>query len=257
MSHGPFAFASFAFAILVKMYRVLIYSPTFLPKVDGVSNRLMLHLRHLNPELFQVLIVCPDFDKGVSFWTLPSLCGDEEYLDIPIVRLPSFRPIQALAPDSFLANPFALMHLKHIMDSFRPDLVHFVGPDFLWLTFMMLTRVIGCHSTVPFLVSYHQHTLRWLDLQPISRIHKCFLRILFQMEHSLSLADRVIAPSKNMREYLVDYRGIRCDGVWPPAVDALNFSPIDSDCFDDIGMMRRLFTNGCREAATAPLLLFV
>ncbi|KCV72783.1 hypothetical protein H696_00362 [Fonticula alba] len=184
--------------------RVLLYSTAIYPKVDGVANRVKHHIRALVALGHQVLVLCP-YDSA------PSL-----YEGAQVLRLPAFVPLDY--DESQLSYPFPLMTLNRVFREFRPDIIHFIGPEFVLIPFLLLSR----YYKVPILVSYHFYVRAFLNSMPFP------MRMLFTwmtwMEMACNFADLVICPSKPMMNILRDI-GMRCEDIWPPAVDIQQFSP--------------------------------
>ena len=242
--------------------KVLLYSPSFLPKVDGVSNRIQNHLRNVGPDV-DVLLMCPDFTGTVSL--LSGNVKMEEFMRFKVVRLPSWKPMNSLAPDTYLANPFALVRLWQIISAYQPDIIHFVGPDFYWLSLISIVKSVAQLRNIPVMLSYHQHTTEWIKMQPRNEVWKWFMRQVFQLEHTLKLSDFIISPSVQIQKYLTESRGIECHGVWPPAVDSrffdcLQLPRLSSSTLDEqinIQTLRKAFTFNHHNPDECVLILYV
>ena len=96
------------------------------------------------------------------------VCAYEDAPDVfeglPVHKLPCFTP--PLYKETRLAYPFPLLTLGRIYARVKPDIVHFVGPEFVIITFLLWNRVFQ----VPFLASYHWYFTAWLNAQtPITR----------------------------------------------------------------------------------------
>ena len=132
---------------------MLLFASAFYPKVDGVA----LRVRHL-------LVNLKKLGHDVTM-----LCAYEEapdsYDGIPIIKLPSFTP--PLYNETRLAYPFPVFSLLKIFSDVRPDIVHFVGPEFVLLTFIPICRLFN----VPLLASYHWYLTAWRNHQtPVTKV---------------------------------------------------------------------------------------
>jgi hypothetical protein len=140
--------------------RIIIYSPAFPPKVDGVSTRLKNHLSKLYlatssqslgapSESLDILVLAPDMvgdlpvsksvgrdDSAILQQFIPDMNSKSAVkgCKIRVLRIPSFQPSVRLAPESRLANPLWFLGLIRVLDQFQPHVCHWIGPDFFWLT---------------------------------------------------------------------------------------------------------------------------
>jgi hypothetical protein len=91
------------------------------------------------------------------------LCAYEEapdsYEGIPILKLPAFTA--PMYKETKLAYPLPIFTLQRIFSNVRPDIVHFVGPEFVMMAFIPICRLYG----VPLLASYHWYLTAWLNNQ--------------------------------------------------------------------------------------------
>ena len=276
-----------------KAVKVLLYTPAFYPKVDGIVRRIdnFLHcvddLNRCHGDqdqdvgsdgvvedpgdavggekiVFDFLIVCPRVPLTETSTPSPdhsitssTSSTSEHFLAFQIHRVPSFAPNSALAPLTRLANPFYVTELQRVMETYQPDLVHFIGPDFyvitgLWARWWSRLKermrrgiwsVFGradddggngvengtgkgdVWNRVPFLVGYHQHNQEWVKHQPMCWPLKFILKHVFKLEKCIRFADAVMAPSVAIQTYLGEEVGVKCGFVWDHAVDSLMFRP--------------------------------
>jgi len=187
-----------------KKLKILIYTAAFYPKVDGIALRVRHLLTNLKRMGYEVLVLCP----------YPE--APDVYEGIKILKLPSFQPLNY--NESKLAYPLPLFSLYKAFSEFKPDLVHVVGPEFVFIPISAFCRIFN----VPLLGSYHFYIKAWLEYQT-----KAVQLILFWLRHIekvYNFSDYVITPSSPMKEIL-NANGMKCNDIWPPAVDSDVFHP--------------------------------
>jgi glycosyltransferase involved in cell wall biosynthesis len=180
--------------------RIALFTEIFLPKIDGITNRLAHTLECLRDEGHEVLVFAPEGCVA-------------EYAGARVVRVPGlpFPPYPGLrisAPDPRIALE---------LWRFRPDIVHAVGPVCLGAFGIAAARALG----LPVVASYHTdlprylpgHGLAWLEpaIWPLIR------RIHGAAHHNLT-------PSRFTRRELLDH-GIEPVELWRGGVDTELFHP--------------------------------
>ena len=205
--------------------RIVYFTETFLPKIDGVVTRIVRTLDALTDLGHEALIFAPHNPP-------------EEYRGHRVVNVPgvAFRPWY---PELFLGLPRP--RLGRELDRFQPDVVHVVNPVVLGLW----GTAIAKQRNLPLLASYHtdiiqyaQH-LRLKALQPITRT---FLRDVHNQAHVNLCTSQ---PMVNSAEAL----GIKRVRLWPKAVDTQLYRPSKAS-----SAMRARLSGGHPDA---PLLLYV
>ena len=205
--------------------RIVYFTETFLPKIDGVVTRIVRTLDALTDLGHEALIFAPHNPP-------------EEYRGHRVVNVPgvAFRPWY---PELFLGLPRP--RLGRELDRFQPDVVHVVNPVVLGLW----GTAIAKQRNLPLLASYHtdiiqyaQH-LRLKALQPITRT---FLRDVHNQAHVNLCTSQ---PMVNSAEAL----GIKRVRLWPKAVDTQLYRPSKAS-----SAMRERLSGGHPDA---PLLLYV
>lgn len=221
------------FRMAQKQIKILLYTPAFYPKVDGIVRRVnnfLDSIKALNETSksveYQILVICPKFENGCFdiFKSTKTLMKPREiHHGFQVIRLPSFKPSPKLAPDSYLAHPLAFSHLNHIISRWKPDLIHSIGPDFFFITILIVCKLF--YRNIPILASYHQHNQQWINNQPVNALQRAFLSQIFKVEKIIKYSDGVMSPSEAIREYLLSKLGIKCEYLWEPAVDCSVFRP--------------------------------
>ncbi len=203
--------------------RIAIFSEVFLPKIDGITNR----LRHTVAEMVraghEVLVFAPE----------PAV---EEHAGARVVRIPAvdFRPypgVRAGLPDPRLTWELA---------RFRPDVVHAVGPACLGIWGSLAARTLG----IPLVASYHTDLPRYLPGYGLGWLEPVMWPALRGVHN---LAIRNLCPSRFTRAELRSH-GVANVGLWRGGVDTERFHPRRRDL-----AMRERMSDG---RIDAPLLLY-
>jgi glycosyltransferase involved in cell wall biosynthesis len=180
--------------------RIAIASEVFLPKVDGITNRLRNTIEQLGALGHEVLVLAPD--GAVA-----------EHAGARVVRVPgrAFAPypgLRASLPDPRIAFELA---------RFRPDVVHAVNPVCLGLWASLAARALG----LPLVASYHTDLPRYLPGYGLGWVAPAAWPLLRAIH---GLAHVNLCPSRFTRDDLRAH-GIECAGLWPGGVDTELFDP--------------------------------
>jgi glycosyltransferase involved in cell wall biosynthesis len=180
--------------------RVVIYTETFLPKIDGIVRVACLTVQHLRRHGIEVMVVMPEQ-------------GTREYMGARVLGVPSF--INPLYPEGRVGIPTPIT-LRQVR-AFRPDLMHVFHPVFVGMGGVLFAKRLG----VPLLSSFH------LDIAHMATFYKMKLggEILRRtVRWGFNQSDYALAPSKLVQAKMVA-DGINNVGLWRRGVDAEAFSP--------------------------------
>lgn len=180
--------------------RIAIFTETFLPKIDGITNR----LRHTVKELV---------NRGHEVRIFGPATSVDGYAGAKVVRIPGlpFPPypeLRVALPDPRIAWELA---------RFRPDVVHAVGPVVLGTWGVIAARALG----MPILASYHTDLQRYAELHGLGFAKDAVWPVLRRVHN---LAHVNLCPSRHTREEL-EAHGIRDVGIWRGGVDTELFHP--------------------------------
>jgi len=174
--------------------RIVLFTETFLPKVDGIVTRLCYTIDHLQRAGDRVLVVAPE--GGIT-----------EYKGAQVLGVGGF-PLP-LYPELTLALPRP--NLGPAIEAFRPDLIHVVNPAVLGWAGLYLAKTMR----VPLVASYHTHLPQYLQhygLAPLEGV----LWELIKVGHNQ--ADLNLCTSTAMVEELKTH-GIQRVDRWQRGVD--------------------------------------
>ena len=181
------------------LLRIVLFTETFLPKVDGVVTRLCHTLRHLRRMGHSVLLIAP---RGVDEFEGIPVYG------APAVKFPLYPDLKAGIP-----NP----QIGKLIEDFDPDLIHAVNPAILGVSaFFVSTRL-----DKPLIVSYHTHLPRYLGYYGLGRLEPL---MWLGLRAGYNRADVNLVTSRAMQTEL-EQHGIQRVQLWPRGVDTELFHP--------------------------------
>lgn len=180
--------------------RIAIFTEVFLPKIDGITNRLDHTLRCLRDEGHEVLVFAP----------AGSLCEHAGFRVVPVPGLPfpAYPGLRISAPD-----PRILWELRR----FQPDVVHAVGPACLGAFGIAAARALD----LPVVASYHTDLPRYLPDHGLGWLAPAIWPLIRRVHGAAHLN---LAPSRFTRRELLAH-GIEPVEVWRGGVDTERFHP--------------------------------
>jgi len=180
--------------------RIAIATEVFLPKVDGITNRLANTIHCLRDQGHDVLVIAPDT-------AVPEYAG-ARVVRVPGLPFPSYPGLRISAPD-----PRITWELRR----FDPQVVHAVGPACLGLWTMAAARALR----LPILASYHTDLPRYLPEYGLGWLGPAIWPLIRRVHNA---AHRNLCPSRFTRDEL-RARGIENIGLWRGGVDTDLFHP--------------------------------
>jgi glycosyltransferase involved in cell wall biosynthesis len=180
--------------------RIAIFTEVFVPKIDGITNRLRHTIRALRQDGHEVLVFAPD--TAVS-----------EYAGARVVRVPGlpFPPYPGLRVS--LPDPRILHELRR----FDASVVHAVGPACLGIWGMLAARAMG----IPGVASYHTDLPRYAPQYGLGFAQGAIWPLLRRVHN---LAHVNLCPSRFTRAEMLAH-GIENVGLWRGGVDTERFHP--------------------------------
>lgn len=182
--------------------RVVIFTDTFRPKIDGIVTVICLLLEHLQRRGVTVMLVCPDL-------------GDiHEYAGAQIVRVPGL-PFP-LYPDLKFSWPLYGTY-RRVRD-FKPDVAHFIHAGFTGGSGMFMALRMGLPRVVSFHIDYARLAPHFGMGWARPAIHG-LTRLMFNR------ADACLAPSTPMMGRMREVGIKPPTELWGRGVDADRFHP--------------------------------
>jgi glycosyltransferase involved in cell wall biosynthesis len=204
--------------------RIALFSEVFLPKIDGITNRLANTIRCLEADGHECLVFAPD--------TAVPRFGATRVVRIPSLPFPAYPEVRVALPDARVAASLAW---------FRPHVVHAVGPAVLGVMGIAAARALS----LPVVASYHTDFPRYVSGYGLGFAR----RALWPMIRRVHGAAHVnLCPSRFTRDEL-EAHGVGPVGLWRGGVDAELFHPKKRTL-----AMRLRLSNGRPDG---PLLLYV
>ncbi len=180
--------------------RIAIITEVFVPKIDGITNRLRHTIKCLRKMGHEVLVIAPD--------TAVSEYHGARVVRVPGVSFPPYPGVRVSAPDPRIA---------WMLRRFRPDVVHAVGPACLGIWGVMAARAVG----VPLVASYHTDFPRYAPKYGLGWVSEVIWPV---MRWTHNAAQVNLCPSTFTRDEL-RANGIENVGLWRGGVDTQRFDP--------------------------------
>jgi len=182
--------------------RVVIFTDTFLPKVDGIVTVICRLLEHLQRRDIQVMVITPD------------LGPIETYAGAQIVRV--WGVPFPLYPGLKVSWP--LYRTWRRVRDFNPDVIHFIHSGFTGGSGMFMAMALAAPRVVSFHIDYAELS-RHFGLGFAAPIADWLTALMFNRAH------HALAPSKSIAERMARI-GIRPPTtIWGRGVDADQFHP--------------------------------
>jgi len=209
--------------------RIVLFTETFIPKVDGIVTTLCQTIKQLRKLGHEVLIFAPEG-------------GFNEFEQCRIVGIPGHA--FPFYPELRLSLPRASM--RHAILDFKPDIIHVTEPALLGIAGLYYGGGNnGGALRVPMVISYHTDLPKYLRYYGLGFIEPIIWPLL-RLRHNRATVN--LCTSVTMVNQLEEH-GIAHVALWPGGVDADRFQPASrSDA------MRARLTDGHPES---PLLLYV
>ena len=179
--------------------RIAILTEVFLPKIDGITNRLRHTIRCFREQGHEVLVMAPETPL-------------RDYAGARVVSIPG---LPFPYPGLRLAIPEPRIPLE--LRRFQPDVVHAVGPAILGVWGMLAARALA----LPIVASYHTDLPAYAERHGLGFV-KPVIWPLIRGAHNM--ADINLTPSRMTRDELREH-GVESVGLWRGGVDAERFHP--------------------------------
>src|SRR5215472_5442299 len=121
--------------------RVALVTENFLPKIDGVTRTLAMLLEHLQRQKHQTIVLAPE--------GAPARYAGAPVYGTPGLPLPMYPELRILLPPP---------RFKHLLQRFRPDVIHVADPMMLGAAAIFWAQRLG----IPVVSSYHTNLATYL-----------------------------------------------------------------------------------------------
>jgi len=180
--------------------KIVFFTETFLPKVDGIVTRLTKTVEHLVLAGEEVLVFCPEGG--------PDTYRGARVIGVPAMPLPLYPELKLALPRPSVAEA---------LEAFGPDLVHVVNPAVLGLGGIWLAK----SRQIPLVASYHTHLPKYLEHYGVGMLEPLLWELLKAAHNQAELN---LCTSTAMVEEL-SQRGIQHTALWQRGVDTELFRP--------------------------------
>ena len=190
--------------------KVLYFTDTFLPKIDGISISITNFCNLLSANGHEIVICCPDYGENSSQELTQNVIVER----FSNTSLPSYPDIKVVLPSPG--------RIKKIIKNFQPDLIHIHSPGLLGLYGMITARKYG----ICLIGTYHTLVSEqdmYLSLYRLLKIDKLFAKFS-KMKKKLKSEDLVKVEKKknlNFRKKAIlkitNYIYDNCDLVISPS----------------------------------------
>ncbi len=180
--------------------RIALFTEVFLPKIDGITNRLRHTIACLREAGHEVRVFAPD--------TSVEEHAGARVVRIPATAFPPYPEVRASAPDPRIAWE---------LFRFRPDVVHAVGPACLGIWGILAARAQG----LPVVASYHTDLPGYAPRYGFGWLAPALWPLIRQVHNGAHLN---LVPSRHTQRELREH-GIHRVGIWRGGVDTVRFHP--------------------------------
>lgn len=190
------------------LMRVAVVTESFLPNVNGVTNSVLRILENLAQSNDQALVIAPTSPAT------PKTYAGHQVRTTPVIPTQNFLPVNM---------PMGLpqRRLKHLIDGFRPDVLHLASPFALGSYAAKVAKQLEIPS-----VSVYQTDLGGFAKQyGLGVAQNSLQKILYRIH---SQTDRTLAPS-NSACLDLHLAGVPNVHLWQRGVDTTLFNPVKRD----------------------------
>jgi glycosyltransferase involved in cell wall biosynthesis len=180
--------------------RIALVSEVFLPKIDGITNRLRHTIECLRESGHEVRVIAP---RGAV-----AEHAGARVVRVPALPFPRYPEVRVSLPDPRIAWELA---------RFQPQVVHAVGPACLGLWAIASARALR----IPVVASYHTDLPGYAPLYGFGWARGTMWSALRRMHNAAALN---LCPSRFTQRQLRE-RGFENVGIWRGGVDARLFHP--------------------------------
>ena len=190
------------------LMRVAVVTESFLPNVNGVTKSVLRILENLAQSNDQALVIAPTSPAT------PKTYAGHQVRTTPVIPTQNFLPVNM---------PMGLpqRRLKHLIDGFRPDVLHLASPFALGSYAAKVAKQLEIPS-----VSVYQTDLGGFAKQyGLGVAQNSLQKILYRIH---SQTDRTLAPS-NSACLDLHLAGVPNVHLWQRGVDTALFNPVKRD----------------------------
>ena len=183
--------------------RIAIFTDTFYPQINGVSNTLRNLSQYLQANQVEHVFFAPDYD-----FESPECAG------LPVIRFKGICP--KIYPECRIAF-VSTGRMAGLLEEFAPDVVHIVSELGIGFAGLRASGALG----IPVVMSYHTNFDRYLQFYNLPHFKK-MLWAYMKWFHSFALVN--LCPSGDTLRTLRQ-QGLQNLDIWSRGIDLERFNP--------------------------------
>lgn len=184
--------------------RIVLYTETFLPHVDGMVTRLTHTLTCLARMGDEALVIAPALDG------LPREFAGAQVLGAPSMVVPMYRDLK-------FGYPALFPSVRDAIRRFQPDLIHVANPFLTDVGGVLYAR----QTRTPLVASFHTQVPEYVSRYHLGWLRRPLWRLVVTLHQQ---ADLNLCTSRPMQALLAE-RGVPRLALWAPGVDTARFTP--------------------------------
>ncbi|MBR1560051.1 MAG: glycosyltransferase [Clostridia bacterium] len=147
--------------------RIIQFSDTFLPVMDGVGNVVLQYARNMGEQGHEVYVVCPQADTGYR-GNYPFEVVD--YLGVPLLTLKSYK----------VGTPLLDVHCQNRLNHIHADIVHVHSPFIAGHAGLSYANKVGCPIVGTFHSKYYDDFLQVTHNRAVAGMGAKFVANLYE-----------------------------------------------------------------------------
>jgi glycosyltransferase involved in cell wall biosynthesis len=187
-----------------KPQRVAIFSDTYFPQINGVSNTIHLYMRYLDEMHIPYVLISPKYEKN-----MPDKAKGYDIVDVKSMSFFLYKEARIAIPNQ--------KRLSQILDDFKPTVIHVMTEFFIGYTGLKY----GKKRKIPVVTNYSTHFVSHLEYTKLWFFKKPLKKYLRWFHNQANLTT---CPSKDTQRYLKSF-GIIETSIFGRGIHTEQFSP--------------------------------
>ncbi|GAB4431255.1 MAG: glycosyltransferase family 1 protein [Anaerolineae bacterium] len=181
--------------------RIVFFTETFLPKIDGIVNTLCHLFDYLARQGHQTLLFAPEGS--------PARYAQTKVIGLPGLPFPLYPELKLVSPALDVTVPIR---------AFQPDLIHVVNPFLLGVSGIRAAKKLE----IPLVASYHTDIPGFAKRWGFGMLYDPFVMYLRRLHNQ---ADLNLCPTRVVQQQLIE-QGFERVKIWSRGVDTRLFHPV-------------------------------
>lgn len=184
-----------------KSLKIAIFTDTFLPQINGVTNTLDRLTKHFNKNNIEYRLFAPKDDKSYE--------NKSNVYNFASIRFFLYPELRFALPD--------INKMKSIIKEFNPDLIHVVTPFSIGLCGLKIAKDLN----IPLVSSYHTNFSEYLEYYNLKFVDHLLWKYI-RWFHNHSIIN--YCPSMDTKQKLLEH-GIKNIEIWGRGIDTELYNP--------------------------------